>query len=272
VKRILQIASVVLAVPLGVVMLLAPVWSYSVSQVLLPPAHHMLYGMNTRFYTGQAGITSLRYYARGIPTTFPGQPGQTVPDGITPIVSLNCDLAALADGSLDTQMKGYLKLAVPETLITVRHEANNAGNNVDPATYRAAIRRLAMLAKGFPVRVGQIFGTANRSQDLTPWIVPGLSWYALDGYQRVTTDTPASVFGHDYQQLLSLTKYASLGIAETNSNVNPDAWARVVYPWIVTQPRARMFAWFGCNDTRPCTLPLPSATIIGQDAREASAP
>jgi hypothetical protein len=239
--------------------------------------HPMLYGMNAHYYTGQFGMTSLRYFVRGVPSTFPGQGQMTVPPGITPIVSMNVDLTAFAAGQYDAATRHYLSLAVPGTLITVKHEANNHFQTISPQTYKAAIRRLAALAQGYPVRVGQIFGTypvVKLGQDLADWTVPGLSFYGIDCYQRTASETPALMCGKAYTQIASAAPSGAIGITETNSNVNPAAWARAVYPWAASQPRVRLFAWFTCVQASYCDspLPMPPAWLVAADARLSAAP
>jgi hypothetical protein len=244
-----------------------------------PVLAHQLFGINASQYHGQAGITSLRYYARGVPEDFPGQGTMTVPEGITPIVSLNVDPGTFAKLPCNGALGHYLLQAPSGTLVTVDHEANLPGRHIDRLAYLQAVRHLAYCAQGFPVLAGQIFSTYpvdHLGQNLGPWVVPGLGFYGLDGYQRHASDTAAGVFGRSLAEVAAAAPTGVLGITETGSFVDADAWGAGVYRWAASQPRVRLFAFYGCPYSLAyCpygAIPLPSPAVLGMDARLAAAP
>ena len=243
-----------------------------------PALHHELFGMNAHYYRGQAGFTSLRYYVRGIPATFPGGK-EPLPPGITPVVSAKVDPAAFAAGAYDMAVRRWLTQAPAGSLVTIDHEANGPRRDISRVEYLRAVRRLVWLAEPYPVAVGQIFATypvQRLGQDLAAWMVPGLDFYGLDGYQDHAWQTPAGVFGRAYAQVRAVSPDSDVGIAETNSRVDAAAWAAVVYPWAASRPYLDFFTWFTCPaHVSFCpfgALPMPPAAVVAAEARLAAAP
>jgi hypothetical protein len=109
--------------------------------------------------------------------------------------------------------------ALPElSWVTLWHEAN-IRTGMDRAAYVAAIAHVNGLvtANNIPVTFGQIFSTRN-SQDLHPWVVPGLGFYGVDGYGQPTQPnrTPAVIFGHSFSAIRDVEPNAKLAITETD--------------------------------------------------------
>ena len=243
-----------------------------------PALHRELFGMNAHYYRGQAGLTGLRFYVRGIPATFPGAK-EPLPPGITPVVSAKVDPVLFAAGAYDRAVMRWLSQAPAGSLVTIDHEANLPKRDVNRLAYLAATRRLAALAEPYPVQVGQIFATYpvwRLGQDLAAWMVPGLDFYGLDGYQGHAWQTPYGVFGRAYAQVRAVSPDSDVGIAETNSRVNAAAWAAQVYPWAASRPYLDFFLWFTCpahvSFCRFGALPMPPATVMAAEARLAATP
>lgn len=216
----------------------------------------MLFGTNKGSYEQLVGvtegITAWRGYnppqggPNGVPTEWPGKSADGYAAGISPIISLRPDLALLSEGKLDEQIKLFLSLAPASTYVTIWAEANAPAQKVNKSLYIAGVQHFNNLAAQVKckAKVGQCFENwivTNESQDLRPWVVDGLSWYGMDGYQE-GAQSAEQVFGPAFDDILAVITTSNpheILICETGTHA-PEQW-----PWLRSA-----FEWAAGNNIR----------------------
>lgn len=215
-------------------------------------------------------LTVQRIYSTAsdpIPASWPAPP-----PGVKGIYSFKPDLIALDAGQLDAQIVASLRALPVGSWVTLWHEANiRAGMN--QGDYTHAIRRVAWLvrSRGIPVVFGQIFAT-RLSQDLKPWVVPGLGFYAEDGYghHNDPARTPESLFGPEFAAIQSVSPGATLAITETDvvngTTAETDAWAKAAFHYACTNDFGALVLW----SLPGTTINLPDAATVAYIAKRAA--
>lgn len=240
----------ILAAVLAVVVTFLPA---NASPNITPNPHGILFGINTGdmsvLQSETAGITAERAYftaSQGVPKTWP----KIVP-GMVGVVSFKPNNADFSAGKDDAATIAFLKQAPSGSWVAIWHEGNEPHDHLNRLAYLSATRRLKQIVttNHIPVKVGQIFGTYPvqfLGQDLGQWTVPGMDFYAFDGYQAHSTQTPSSVFGKSIADVRNIAgSTAPLAVTETNTtNVSAvDQWAQATWNyWAPLNPLA--FMWF----------------------------
>lgn len=230
-------------------------------------SHGILFGIdNTSYAALQAatgGITAERwYYKPGLPNGYRSQPG------VTEIVSIKPDLSRIGQADYDAALVSWMRGLPSRTWLTVWHEANCPGNGIDAAQYRRATATMYSLVhgNGIPVKYGQIFGACSYARG---WVVPGMDFYGLDGYQRQSTDTAGSVFGPNLHAVrLVAGSNAPVAMTETNTLFNRSAWAKATFGYWKAQG-ALAWLWFASTFNGGTFPSLPPAGVLQRIAREA---
>jgi hypothetical protein len=232
-----------------------------------PPAHGMLYGAdNTAYSALQAatgGITAERwYYKPGLPNGYRNQPG------VTEVISIKPDLSRIGQAGYDAALVKWMRGLPSLTWLTVWHEANCPGNGVNPAVYKRATATMYKLVKSnrIPIRYGQIFGACSNARD---WVVPGMDFYGLDGYQRRSADTAGSVFGPNLSAIRAIDGgNAPVAMTETNTLFNRYSWALATFRYWRDQG-GMAWLWFASSFNGGTFPNLPPASLLQRLAREA---
>jgi hypothetical protein len=197
------------------------------------------------------GLTAKRLYATAsnpVPATWP-QP----PAGVTGIYSFKPALASVNHGTLDKAIVASLRALPVGSWVTIWHEANLANRGFQPGPYTAAVRHVERLivSRSIPVRFGQIFGTYavnSQGQNLSLWVVPGLAFYGMDGYDHAThLQTPTEVFGKSFAEIRQAYPAASLAVMETGvSNgtaSQTNQWADSAWSYACQQGVSAFMLW-----------------------------
>lgn len=210
----------------------------------VPPVP-VVVGANHGGYADVAGAVSplplmaYRGYKSGIPAAWSGEPL-----GVTcPTVNLAIkDVAGTASGKYDAELAAYFRQVPNGALVTIDGEYEAQRYPYTPVQVISAIHNARAIFKANApagAKFGQNVGsyTANpksKHYPLSQWIVSGLDFYALDGYQDNQATTPAGVFGPDVEQVRSVEPNAVFAIFETNSafpgQVRAD-WFKAAYAW-----------------------------------------
>ena len=177
----------------------------------------------------------------GVPSKWPGDSATKPPAGTTTLSCFCPDPAMAIAGELDASYTAYVKLAPAGSVITAWQEGNGSwsgvwANGFTVANWRAMHTRLAGLtaAANPAVRYGQVVATSpvRGGQDITPYVVPGMSWYSMDGYDLQGTSTPEAVFGETWAGILSVEPSARCAITETNSTDATGGWFTDCWEWL----------------------------------------
>lgn len=229
----------------------------------------MLFGANQGSFDRMAaltnGLTAIRMYRKD---WTPMVPNEFKP-GVVPIISVNeLDLAAVASGTKDVTISAWIDSVPMGSLITFGHELNGSSFHVTPATFNAALDRLAMLADhaGFGHSVGAVFTMwpiVHQGQDISPWLSDTARWYGLDGYAGANAVSADQTF----VKCIKAIRAASGGnimITETNSENAQDAWLDAVLS-VAEDYVLQGLLWFA-NGT-PAFPNLPSSLMASKVAR-----
>jgi len=178
----------------------------------------------------------------GVPPKWPGDSASKPPAGTRTLSCFCPDPAMLLAGELDTPVKTYFGLAGPDDVATAYQEGNGSWSPVwatagfTVADWRAMHVRLAGLAADASpgLRYGQVLATSpvRGGQDITPYVVPGMGWYSMDGYDLSGTSTPEAVFGETWAGILTVEPAARCAITETNSADTTGEWFTGCWEWL----------------------------------------
>jgi hypothetical protein len=223
----------------------------------------MLYGTNsTAFQAMQAvipGTTACRIYveeAQGIPTQFPDDNPPTFT--CVPIVSFQPNVQQLLSGQLDSELETYMKAAKPGAWLTAYHEANipanpfikNGGTAEEFVAMQAYLRDLARQANS-GLLIGQILGCSATPDQA--WVCPGLDFYGLDGYARLSGDTAMTIFDTWIGTIRAVQPDAPLAITENNagqvSSADQILWFEETFGVALNHCMLAFLTWWGSSPT-----------------------
>lgn len=194
------------------------------------------------------GLTAERIYSPSsnpIPSSWPAPA-----PGATAIYSFKPNLADVVSGVDDAAIIASLRAMPAGSWATLWHEANLPNRVSSANDYDNAIAHVnTLIAQNhIPVVWGQIFAVAN-SQDLTPWIVPGLGFYSEDGYGRASdpSRTPQVVFEKSFAEIRDVVPNANVGVTETgvvNGTVaQTSTWDRAAWHYTCQQGAKAFVLW-----------------------------
>lgn len=194
-------------------------------------------------------MTAYRYYfqpADGIPARWP-----SLPAGVTGIVSLKPNHTNLFAGTLTDAWHAFCATAPEGSLVTFDHECNRTE---DAATVQQLHTWLRDNAPA-NVRPGAIYSgyKPQHGQDLTPFIVPGLSWYTTDAYNVDSpAQTPRDVIGPSYDAIRAVVGASvDVGITETNSLFDVAGWLTSAFNWAVSKDAFCFLPFFNSPPSDP---------------------
>jgi hypothetical protein len=198
----------------------------------------------------------------GVPTSWPGSSKTTpVPAGVRVMMCFTPDPVKLlsAGGPLDGAIADWIAGANPGDWVTAHMEGNLPGNafrsvpGSSPAMWADMHGYLhALVAKRRPdIAYGVNYGmgaAAAGTQTLADWAVAGMGFLACDGYAHQAADSPASVFGTGWNQILSVLPDARPGIAETNTTADATGkWFTDCMTWLESMNGVLFSLWAGAG-------------------------
>lgn len=196
--------------------------------------------MDAAISPAMRGYRGYMYPQSQVPAVWPGPDAGPVPSGVLlPSISVAApyltgttpDVAGVISGKYDAALVAWFKLVPAAALVTLGHEyeANYQAPvyGWTPAQIKAMHEHVYPLFKENAApgaRYGQCFSswsgyTASSSYPLTQWVLPGLDYYAVDGYQDAAVPTVAGVFGACATQIAAAQPNPQLAVFEVNSAV-----------------------------------------------------
>lgn len=190
----------------------------------------------------------------GIPADFPGRDADPVPSGVTvPAISIRPSISTVLTGSLDDELAAFFGKVPENAMITAWHEGEGARFGYTEAQIKGLAEHIYPIFKAHAPKsamYGQCFMTYSSTKagrGIQNFAVPGMDFYAFDGYGSVESDTAESVFGPALSQLNQVVHDPDIAVWEANHALKSSrpAWFEDVWQWSADNFALTMLPYWG---------------------------
>lgn len=249
----------------GIPVLGNPVPLFTVPQPAAPGAG-IGFGSNNAAFAGMVtdgvvGMTSAIFYdtpsagPNGIPAAWPGNGGPIAPGVTVPVCNFSPDIPTTLAGTNDAALAAFLGGAPNGAIIMPYHECNLVSNKLNPSDIQALDAYL--LPKVQAINPTLVYGrglsasAVNQGNDPTPYLIPGLPLYGMDGYQASNASrTPATLFDATRLAIQAVQPGANIAIIETGTALDVGTWFNAIAGYAIANGLVRVQGYFAAGGTQ----------------------